>query len=125
MLAWVFGFGGGKRTIRFPANLALPGWVDVWGRPSGRGFMSGACARAPRNSVAVFPCRADCQSYDLFSVVAVEGDVSPMAEFDDPLPELGREFFDGTPDFGALTEDFDALPDRLDGPAGGVRTAGG
>ena len=78
-----------------------------------------------RDSVAGFASVADGEDYDLFSVAAVEGDIGALAEFNDPLAELGEQVFDGTADLGVLGEDFDALADGFDGAAGGVRTFGG
>jgi hypothetical protein len=67
---------------------------------------------------------ADGEDDDLFAVVAIEGDVCSLAEFDDPLAELGQQVFDGAADLGVLTENFDAQADGFDGTAGGVGTWG-
>lgn len=54
---------------------------------------------------------ADGEDYDFIPVVVVQDDIGSLAEFDDPLAELGRHFFHRAANLGMTAEDFDALPD--------------
>ena len=66
----------------------------------------------------------DRQDHDLFPVVMIESDIGPAPEFDHPLAELQRHFFDGAANFRMLAQRFHALADRLDGTPGRIPALG-
>jgi hypothetical protein len=53
-------------------------------------------------------------------VEVIQGDIRPVAEFDHPLAELWRHFFDWATHLWVLAQRFDALPDRSNSTLGGV-----
>src|SRR5258708_10090058 len=54
----------------------------------------------------------------------IQVDVSSLSEFNHPLAELRRHFFDRAANFRVLAECFQALPDGLDGALCGVPALG-
>ncbi len=74
--------------------------------------------------VSGFAAVANGENYDVFAVVVVQNDIGALAEFDDPLAELGRQFFDGAANLRMRAEGFDALSNCLDGSLGCVPAFG-
>ena len=74
------------------------------------------------HSMPRFTSVADGQNHDLLSVVMVEGDISSVSEFNHPLAEFRRHFFDWAADFRMLGERSYALSDCFNGALGGVAT---
>ncbi len=67
----------------------------------------------------------DGEDHDLFAVVVIEDDISALAEFDDPLTELRRQFVHGAANLWMSAERFHSLPNCLNGSLGRVLAFGG
>jgi hypothetical protein len=71
-------------------------------------------------SVSDFASVADRQDYDFLPIVMIQGNISSMPEFDDPLAKLWRYFVYQAANFRMLGERLDPLPNRLNRALGRV-----
>jgi hypothetical protein len=72
-------------------------------------------------SLSCFATVSNRENNDLFPVVMVQGDISPMAEFDHPLPEFYGELINWSANLRMFAEGFHALAERSDGALGCIQ----
>ena len=65
--------------------------------------------------VSGFASVADGEDHDLLSLVVIQDNIRALAEFNDPLPKLRRQFVHGASNLRMGSERFDSLANCLDG----------